>query len=127
MRVLFKSTFVLAVFMLSACNNERSDPEQAAFQAKLDSALAITDIPKRDSALAKVAADAGAAGFADIARKAVSKITDIPARDNAASTAALNLATAGKHDDAKDIAKSITDIPKRDNTLSQLAKGAPGG
>jgi hypothetical protein len=90
---------------------------------RLDAALAITDLSKRNSALAKVAEDAGAAGDADTAKKSIEKITDLNVRNDAAAAAAFKLAEVGKHAEATEVAKKITDLNKKDSVLSKLAKG----
>jgi hypothetical protein len=120
MRSLLWVILVVGVSGLGAgCSKDKPSPN---FPARLDAALAITDGPTRDSALATVAEDAAAAGEADIVKKAVSKINDVPTRDKTAADAALKLAAAGKSAEAVEVAKMINDAPTRDRTLSKLTK-----
>jgi hypothetical protein len=96
-------------------------------RARFDAALAITDIPQRNSTLATVAGASAAAGESDVVKKAIDEITDIPEKNRTAAAAALVLAGGGKRAEATEVANLITDTSLRNETLARLAKGEPGG
>src|ERR1041384_681222 len=76
-------------------------------QARFTAALAITDIPQRNSTLATVAGASAAAGESDVVKKAINEITDIPEKNRTAAAAALVLAGGGKRADATEVASLI--------------------
>jgi hypothetical protein len=120
MRSLLLVILIVAVSGLGAgCGRDKPVGD---LQGKLDAALAINDVPTRDTALANVADSAAAAADAEIVKKAVSKINDVPTKDKAAASAALKLGSAGKSTEAAEVAKMINDVPLRDRTLSKLTK-----
>jgi hypothetical protein len=110
---------ILLTGLLGGCN-ETPPTTASRFQPDLDSALALTDIPKRDAALAAVVADAATAGEEGIVKKALAKISTIPERDRAASVATLRLAKGGKMEQAKEVAMLISVPQKRNEILYRL-------
>src|SRR5947208_5321627 len=92
MRLLSICAAAMLVRSLGGSDRTRHDPESAPLQGRLDAAMAITDLNKRDAALAAVAIDAAAGGDDEIAAKATGKMSNLNERDNAMATAALKLA-----------------------------------
>jgi hypothetical protein len=123
MRALLFIGLAAVVAGLLGCAGDKSAPAAAEFQAKLNGALAISDAPQRDAALANFAREAALAGHADVVKAALEKMSDRPTRDAAVEAAALTLLEAGLPAQANEVARLIEDGPMREGVLSILAKG----
>lgn len=108
------------------CHDSSPPPQSrsvSGLQGKLDAALAIREITRRDDALASVAEEAGDAGDVEVAKGALKAMSELTRHDRAAAASALKLADHGMTGEATEVAKTIKEITKRDATLSQIAKG----
>lgn len=124
-------SLAILLFVTAGCGDRNSSPPDignspphsasAQLSGRLTAALAISDVLKRDAALAVVADAAAQDGNVATAKSALLEIRDRIKKDDAAIAAALALAKAGKGNDAPTIALLISDTIKRDNTLSKLA------
>jgi hypothetical protein len=102
-----------------------SDRELHEFETRLDAARGVTDVAKRDDALAQVVRDAARRGRVGVVRRGLSEVNATEKRDAAASEAALLLAGVNTGDDAVPIAMTIRDQTLRDNTLAKIAAAHP--
>jgi hypothetical protein len=125
--------FLLALSVATGCREREStvsagkEPVSVAmenredFAERLNAAMSIVDLNKRDDALTAVANAAAAAGQADVTRQALGRTVDINKRDAAAESCALALAKADKRAEANAVARQILDLTRRDRTLAKLA------
>ena len=117
----------IGVTCLAGCGTGTpANQSSEAFENRLNAAKLITEMSKRDDALAKLAGDCSEAGDVEYAKKAVQLITEMGARDNAYRVCALKLAAGGKREDAVGFARSITQMQLRDQTLADIAKDNTG-
>jgi hypothetical protein len=113
---------VVALAGPSGCEGTRLGAGKA-LQARLDAALAVSDVYARDLALAQLSQDAALAGEADVVKKALGKISDINRKEVATEVAALKLAWVDRTAEAIEVAKTIRDSKRRDALLAKLDKG----
>ena len=125
MRQLITFSFVSALLLVTtACDNGTRVPDYyGPFLGKLEAALAISDRVTRDTALAKLAAEAAAEGEAKVVTIALSKINDAHTKDRTAATCVDVLIQAGKSHEATEVAKSIANSSTRDSALTRVAGG----
>jgi predicted Zn-dependent protease len=95
------------------------------FKGRLDAAMAMTDLNKRDDALKVIAQDAASAGDPEFVQQALQKFMNLNLKDEAAAAAALKLAANGQNEAAVEVAKTMVDLNKRDQVLQKVAKGTP--
>lgn len=96
-------------------------PEQ--LKGRLDAASAMSDIGKRNEALATLAQEAADAGETEVTNRALDQILDLGQKNSAAYSCALKLAEGGKTQVAVEVAKKITDLGKRNDALGRIARG----
>lgn len=126
MRVILLVAVVLSG-LFAGCSNEKQASTPSDLPARLDAALAINDVPTRNSALATVAEDAATWGEHEVVKKAIGEINDVSFKNSTAAGAASKLAGAKKRAEATEVANMINDVPLRNKVLSKLANGEPGG
>jgi hypothetical protein len=123
MRALHGIPLAAALACLSGCSGNQPNPAAAELQAKLNTALAVSDELQRDAALAYVVREAAAVGEVEVVKTALGRMGDRAAVDAAAKSAALALLEAGMPAQANEVAGLIEDGPTREDVLSRLAKG----
>ena len=94
----------------------------ASLETRLESALAIQDIARKDSALRPIALDAAQSGDKEVCKKAIEGITISSIRDETAVYCLRVFRKAGNGDVALEIAKLIKVQPIRDKILSELSQ-----
>jgi len=125
--ILLLAVTVVLPELFAGCSNDKPASEISDLQARLDAAMAMNDVAKRNSALAAVAEDAATRGEHEVVKKALNEINDPLVKNRSAANAASKLAAAGKRAEATEVANMITDPSMRNDVLSKLAKGEPGG
>jgi hypothetical protein len=91
-------------------------------RGRLDAATHISDLDKRDDALADIAVDAAEKGEVDTAGDAIDKIQKLERRRDVAAKCATKLADRGNTDGATSMAMRIDDIPRRNEVLAKIAR-----
>ena len=90
-------------------------------RGRLDAATHISDLDKRDDALADIAVEAAEKGDLDVAGDALGRIQKPERRDDVAAKYASKLADRGKTDGATSMAMRIADLPRRNEVLAKIA------
>jgi hypothetical protein len=98
-----------------------SDRESHEFATRLDAAMGVQDVTKRDDALARVARDAAKRGRVGVVKRALTEMSVLEKHDATASEAALTLAGVNTGEDAVPVAKTIANQSLRDDTLAKIA------
>jgi hypothetical protein len=102
--------------------NERHDtPEQ--LKGRLDAALSVNNISRRDQALKAIAEDAASAAETELVKQVLEKFNNLSLKDETAVACALKLSAAGQYQSAVEVAKMINNLSKRDEVLQRIAKG----
>ena len=113
------SLLLICLLQLPGCSND-ANPNH---QSRLDAATEMNNVTDRNTALAKVAIDAAAAGEGEVVKKAVSAITVEDKKMRTARDSALALAKAGQGNAAVEVAKMISQVTMRDDTLKKIILG----
>ncbi len=115
-------SFALTLILTLAACGDGGVKTADDVRGRLDAATQITDLGKRDDALADIAVDAADKGETDIAGDAIDKIQKLERRRDVAEKCATKLADRGNKDGATSMAMRIDDIPRRNEALAKIAR-----
>lgn len=120
MRVVHIIMLVCAgLIALAGCDKKPANNSEA--MARVNAAIAMTNLNERDDALGSACRGAAKAGAVDAVTKALANISNLNVHDDVASDSAIALRDSGQRAAATEVAKSINNLNQRDKTLKQLA------
>jgi hypothetical protein len=97
-------------------------PGSEQLQGRLDAALAMTNLNRRDEALRAIAEDATAAGDVALTKRVLEHFTSLNLKDQTAAACALKLSEAGQPQAAVEVAQRMHNLNQRDEVLERIAK-----